>query len=88
MEYKSVCTVLVGNSEVRRRVLGQGAQSIERAIKLNRFSWLGHVLLILTGRLPRCLEFSSTNGSWRIDEVVQSTMSRKCIGILASVLSW
>ena len=55
----------VSNAEVRRRVLGRRARSLDELVNLQRLRWLGHVLRMPSDRLPRRAMFAGISPSWK-----------------------
>ena len=55
----------IRNAEVRRRVLGNEAGSLEQPLKRHRLRWLGHVLRMSPDRLPRPALLAETSISWK-----------------------
>uniref|UniRef100_A0A183AZK2 Endonuclease-reverse transcriptase n=1 Tax=Echinostoma caproni TaxID=27848 RepID=A0A183AZK2_9TREM len=55
----------MSNAEVRGRVLGKYGRPLEQLIDLHRLRWLGHVLRMSPGRLPRRAMFAEEDTEWK-----------------------
>ena len=55
----------ISNVEVRKRVLGEGSNSLCRTLRLHRLRWLGHVLRMPSHRIPSRTLFAEPSANWR-----------------------
>ena len=77
----------ISNAEVRKRVLGNRGQALDKMLDLHRLRWLGHVLRMSPDRLPRRALFAEVGSDWCRAKGGQSLTWQKSMKNLTAQLS-